>query len=266
MTGAARIAVERRGATSFIAELASCDPVGLRPLPPNGALARVALVQTSACLVAGDDVATEVRVGPGASLEIVELSATMAHPVPATRPGIRQVATVEVGAGGRLLWLAQPLVLAASTRLYRRLDVVVADGARALLRDIVVFGRSGERPGAATTRVRITRDGRAVLDDAVATADPAVLRSPAVAGSARVLASLTLVGVEAPEPPATGALSLGAQDTTLRCLGPEAVGVRARLATVEGAWRRALLEAGVSGLTPRRVPRRRLASQARPAP
>ncbi len=244
MTAAARIAVERRGGASIIAELAGCDPVGLRPLAPIGALARVAVVQTSACLVAGDDVATEVRVGPGASLEIVELSATLAHPVPAARPSIRQVMRVDVGAGGRLLWLAQPLVLAAHTRLQRRLDVATATGARVLLRDTVVFGRHDEGPGAATTRVRITRDGGAVLDDAVATADQAVLRSPAVAGAARVLASLTLVGVGAPEPLPTGALRLGAQDTTLRCLGPEAVAVAARLATVETEWHRALLGAG----------------------
>lgn len=245
MTRASRIAVERRGEASIIADLASCDPIGLRPLAPSGALARIALVQTSACLATGDDVAMDIRVGPGASLEIVELSATLAHPVPATRPPIRHVVQVDVGAAGRLLWLAQPLVLAAHTRLHRRLDVATAPDSRALLRETVVFGRSGEGPGAATTRVRITRDGRAVLDDALSTADPAVLRSTAVAGPARVLASLTLVGVGPPEPLAAGALRLGAQDTTLRRLGPDAVGVHAGLAPVESSWRQALLEAGV---------------------
>lgn len=79
------------------------------------------------------------------------------------------------------------------------------------------------------------------MDDALATEDRAVLRSPVVAGAARVVAALTLVGVAAPEPLAAGALRLGAQDTTLRCLGAVAVDVRARLAPVERAWRRALL-------------------------
>lgn len=241
MTQAARVGVERRGAGSIIAELGSRAPVGLRPLPPIGRLARVALVQTSACLVGGDDVEMQVRVGPGASLEIIELSATLAHPVSAAMAAIRHSVEVEVCAGGRLLWLAQPLVLAAHTRMHRRLDVAVAGDSRILLGETVVFGREGEQPGAATTRMRITRDGRAVLDDSVATEDRAVLRSAAVTGAARVLASLTLVGVEAPEPPASGALRLGAQDTILRCLGPAAAGVHARLATVERSWRSALL-------------------------
>ncbi len=218
-------------------ELDSRAPVGLRVLRAAGTVARVALVQTSACLVAGDDVALEVRVGAGASLELVELSATVAHPVPASRPEIRQATGVEVDAGGRLLWLAEPLVLAAATRLHRRLDVATAPGARVLLGETVVLGREGERPGAATTRVRITREGRAVLDDELATGDLGVLRSPVVAGEARVCAALTLVGVEAPEPLAAGALRLGRLDTTLRCLGARAVDVQARLAPVARAWR-----------------------------
>lgn len=233
--------VAPRGETSVICELASCAPVGLRPLAPVGALARVALVQTSACLVAGDDVAIEVEVGPGASLEIVELSATLAHPVPAARPGITQAARIEVGAGGRLLWLARPLILAAGTRLQRRADVAMAHGARALLGDTVIFGREGEGPGVATLRVRITRDGRAVLADAVATGDPAVLRSAAVAGRAHVLAALTLAGLAAPEPAPAGALRLGERDTTLRDLGDSVVDMHARLAPVVRAWRAALL-------------------------
>lgn len=239
----ARIVVERRDGASVVTVLDSRAPVGLRPLGPPGATARVALVQTSACLVAGDDVALDVRVGPGASLELVELSATVSHPVPAGRPAITQATRAGVDAGGRLLWLAEPLVIAAGTRLRRRLDVAAAPGARVLLGDTVVLGRDGERPGAATSRVRITRDGRAVLDDELATADPGVLRSPVVAGDARVCAALTLAGVAAPQPLPPGALRLGAQDTTLRCLGAGAADVHARVATVVTAWRRALSSA-----------------------
>lgn len=240
MTRSACLTVARRGAASVITELASRAPVGLRPLAPAGTRARVAVVQTSACLVAGDDVVLEVRVGPGASLEIVELSATLAHPVTAKLPAIRQTIRVEVGADGRLLWLAEPLILAAATRMHRRLDVTTATGSRALLGESVVLGRDGEHPGAATTRLRITRDGRAVLDDSLRTDDAAVLRCDAVVGTARVCASLTLVGVDAPDPLPAGALRLEAQGTTLRCLGAGAVEVRARLAPVASAWGRVL--------------------------
>lgn len=243
MTPPARIVVERRAGASVVTVLDSRAPVGLRPLGQYGASARVAVVQTSACLVGGDNVALEVRVGTGASLELVELSATLAHPVAVDRPGIRQATRVEVGAGGRLLWLAEPLVIAAGTRLHRRLDVVTAPGARVLLGETVVLGRDGERPGAATSRVRITREGRAVLDDELATGDSGVLRSPVVAGEARVCAALTLAGVAAPEPLPAGALRLGAQDTTLRCLGSGAADVHVRVAAVATAWRRVLSRA-----------------------
>jgi len=243
LTPAARIAVERRGETSVIAELSSSAPVGLRPLSPVGPLARVALVQTSACLAAGDDVAMQVRVGPGASLEIVEISATLAHPVPATRTPIAQMVQVDLSTGARLLWLAEPLVLAAGTRMRRRLNVATATSSRALLGETVVFGRDGEEAGDARTRVRITRDARAVLDEGLATGDPAVLHSAAVAGAARVCAALTLVGVDPPQPLAAGALRLGPQDTTFRCLGSEAADTHARCATVASSWRRALLRA-----------------------
>lgn len=157
----ARIVVAQRAGVSAVVELDSRAPVGLRPLAVEGdrTVARVAIVQTSGSLVVGDDVALDVHVGPAAALELVELSATLAHPVQAEQPGIHQSVRARVGDGGWLVWLGEPLILAAGTRLARDVGIDLAGGARVLLGETIVFGRDGEDAGTAHCRTRIVRDG-----------------------------------------------------------------------------------------------------------
>lgn len=239
---AARIVVTRRAGASVVVELESRTPVGLRPLNRGGAVARVAVLQTSGGLAAGDDVALDVCVGPGAALVLVELSATLAHPVRAAQPGIRQLVRARVGDGGRLVWLGEPLILAAGTHLARRVGIDLAGSARVLLGETVVFGRDREDAGTAHCRTRIVRDSRPLLDETLVTGDESILRSAAVAGAARVGAALTLAGVAPPLPLPAAAMALGERDTTLRVLATDAVDAAARLAAVADAWGGALAD------------------------
>ncbi|MDQ3632630.1 MAG: urease accessory protein UreD, partial [Actinomycetota bacterium] len=110
--------------------LCSHPPLAFRPLPASGATARVALLQSAACLVEGDDVHLSVAVGPGAALEVVELSATLAHPV--GEGSVRLGTDARVAAGGRLIWCEQPLIVAAGTDLEREVRLALAGDARAL--------------------------------------------------------------------------------------------------------------------------------------
>lgn len=234
----ARVVVARRAGVNVVVELDSRAPVGLRPLQSRDdrAPARVAIVQIAGGLAGGDDVRLDVQVGAGATLELVELSATLAHPVAAPRPAIHQAVRIHVGAGGRLQWLAEPLILSAGTRLARHVGLDLEDGGRALLGETVVLGRDGEAPGQARCRTRIIRDGRPIFDDTVVTGDDTVSQSAAVIGAARVCAALTLVGVAPPLPLPAGAMSLTGRDTTLRVLAGETVDSSARLAVVADAW------------------------------
>ncbi|WP_418606077.1 urease accessory protein UreD [Georgenia sp. SUBG003] len=119
-----------------------------RVLGGDGAGARVGLVATRALLLGGDHVSIDVRVGAGAWLEIVETAGTVAFDAGGT-PSSWSV-TVTLEAGARLEWEALPFVVADGADVTRSTRVMLDDGARALLRETVVLGRTGgaRRPGA----------------------------------------------------------------------------------------------------------------------
>ena len=220
--------------------LRSHPPLALRPLPESGAIARVAIVQSAACLVEGDDVRLSVTVGPGAALEVVELSATLAHPV--AERAVRLRTDVQIGAGGRLVWCEQPLIVAARTDLEREVRLTLAGDARALHGEALVLGRDGEEPGRARSRLRVTRDGTAVLDESLALGAGTAWASPAVLGSARAVIGLTLLGVPTGSvalPP--DALVLAGGDVALRRLAPIRRLGSGDLTRVGAAWTAAVL-------------------------
>ncbi|MDQ3632626.1 MAG: urease accessory protein UreD [Actinomycetota bacterium] len=241
-TATLRLEVVRRGAKSVVRVLRSHPPLAFRPLPAWGATARVALVQSAACLVEGDDVRLSVAVGPGAALEVVELSATLAHPV--GEGAVRMHTDVRVAAGGRLVWCEQPLIVAAGTDVVREVRLALAGDARALHGDALVLGREDEQPGRARCRLRITRDGTAVLDETLSLGPGTAWASPAVLGSARSVTGLTLLGV----PPGSvalppDALTLAGGDAALRRVADERRLGSGDLAQVRARWAAAVLSA-----------------------
>jgi urease accessory protein len=223
----ARLRIERDGDRSVVAALVSAAPIGLRPLAGRDVVARVAVLQTAACLVAGDDVALLVEVGEGAALDLRDISATLAHPVPPGTAPIRQRIVLRAAAGARVVWAEQPLVVAAGTALERITRLELATGAVVLHRETLVLGRHGEEPGAARVRLRAERDGRPVLDDGLDTGELAALRSPAVLGAARAVGSLALLGAPPPAGLPDGAFALGPLDTLLRVPAASALALAA---------------------------------------
>jgi len=237
-----RLEVVRRGATSAARVLRSRPPLALRPLPSSGATARVAVVQSAASLVDGDDLRLSVVVGPGAALEVVELSATLAHPV-AERP-VRIRADVEIGPGGRLVWCERPLIVAAGTDLVREVRLALAGNARALHGEALVLGRDGEDPGHARSRLRVTRGEAPVLDETLVLGPGTASASPAVLGSARTVTGMTLLGVAPGSvalPP--DALVLAGGDVAWRRLSPDRRLGSGDLERVRKDWTAAVLGA-----------------------
>lgn len=110
---------------------------------------------------------------------------------------------IDLGADARLDWLPQEQILYDGARLSRRIDVAMADTARLLMVESVVFGRlaMGERAVSGLLRDvwRIRRGGRLVLAEEVrldgAIAD--ILDRPACGGGARALATVLLVAPDA---------------------------------------------------------------------
>jgi urease accessory protein len=231
---AVTIAAERRGARTVLRRLAGTEPWHPRPLAPAaGGVARVALVQSRASILGGDEVVLEVALGPGARLELVELGATVAHHARDRGPARLDVA-LDLAGDAALVWSAQPLVAAAGCALERRCLVTLAAGARALLRDTLVLGRAREEPGAVRSRLRALHDGRPLLDEELDTTR--ALRSPVVAGGARVLDGLTLLGVADPEPP-RNVMTLARPGALWRGAGDDAAALERAAAPLAERWR-----------------------------
>jgi urease accessory protein len=174
-------------------------------------------------LVGGDDVSVDVSAGPGAVLVLRDISGTLAHPMGDDGPGARQVLHVRVADGGRVVIAEEPLVIAAAARLRREVRIALDGDARVLHRDTLVLGRHGERGGAVVAHTRVERDGRAVLDDTFdSTIGEAALRSAAVLGGARVLATLALFAPDDLGGRPTDAFELAQGDALVRRLARRA--------------------------------------------
>jgi urease accessory protein len=73
-----------------------------------------------------------------------------------------------IGEGGALSWSPQPLIAARGARHRTVTRVELAADARLIWREELVLGRDGEDPGSISTRLRVLRDGRVLLDHEVA--------------------------------------------------------------------------------------------------
>jgi len=229
----------------MVTELAGTEPWRPRVLGVAGGLARVALVQSRASLLGGDDVALAIDLDADCALEIVELGATVAHHARGGPPA-RLSARVRLGPRARLVWLGQPLIAAAGCSVLRSTRIELEAGAGVLLREALVLGRAGEEPGRARAHTQISLEGRPVVEETFDTQPIWLLRSSVVAGGAGMIDALTLGGLRDPDPPA-GALQAHEPATLWRSVGP----ARAGLVDADGGltrrWRGLLLSGGVAG-------------------
>lgn len=202
----------------------------------GGPTLRIALVQTAAALLSGDRIRIDVRLGSGAAVELREVAGLVAHDVrrgPAARLDIR----ITLGAGARLWWAAEPLVLAGGCALLRRTTIYLEEGAAVLLRDRIVLGRVGEAPGRLRSCLAVRRLGVPLHVEDLDTGDLALLRSTAVLGDAAALDTLALYGTRAPD---AAALQLAGPGSVRPCPAPSAAAaervIGPALATWHGAW------------------------------
>jgi urease accessory protein len=226
--------VERDGGRSVLAGLSARPPLRAYVLS-GGDDVRVAVLQSAAMLLAGDEVVVQAEVEEGAGLELIELASTIAHSVRGGA-GQRQRVEARVASGGRLVVREEPLIAGTGCDLEREVRVELSDGAAVLWRETIVLGRHGEDPGRVRARLRAEHGGRALLDEQLDTHPLDVLRSALVAGRARVVGTVALLGLRDPDPPSTSVLELAGPGSLARALG-DAVQVRQLLDPLEGRWR-----------------------------
>ncbi|MEI7056589.1 urease accessory protein UreD [Nocardioides sp. CCNWLW239] len=169
----------------------------LRPmlLASDARSARISLVPDGAMLLAGDQVTVEVEVGEGASLTLVEPAGTVAYDMDGGRAS--WAVRISLAAGATLVWAGEPFVVSAGADVTRDTRVTLAPGARLALRESLVLGRHGERPGrVSTTWSAHEHDGRPLLVESLDLGASSL--APGLLGRHRVLASVTVLGRDIP--------------------------------------------------------------------
>ena len=194
--------------------------------------------------VGGDELILRIDVGAGAFLRVRTAAASIALPGLDGLESVLRV-SVSVGAGGRLEYLPEPVVVTAGARHATVVSVTLAAGASLLLRDELLLGRHGEAGGAARSVLRADYAGRPLLRQSLSVSgtDPASL-GPAVLAGHRGVGTLLVVnpgegcaagsaGVAGPGPadtdPEVAVMPLAGPGVLVTALANDAVTLRRRL-------------------------------------
>jgi urease accessory protein len=159
-------APDGRGGTA-LPLLTGDGPLALRRTRSTGpeadAQAHVTVVGAMSAPLGGDRLAIEAVVEPGAALRVTSAAATVSLP---GRTGERAYYDVRltVGEDATLHWLPEPVIAATGSDLRMTTTVELAPGARLVLREEQILGRSGEQPGRLTTRLTVRLAGRPLHD------------------------------------------------------------------------------------------------------
>jgi urease accessory protein len=180
------------------------------PGPASGELEAV-IVNTAGGVAGGDRFTLGVTVEPRARLVVTTAAAEKVYRTLA--PDATIDVKLDVAAAASLAWLPQETILFDRARLKRAIDIDLADDARLVLAEAIVFGRSGMGEavddGFLFDRWRVRRGGRLIhaealqLDGAVASK----LAQPAVANGG--IAVATVLVVPGDEGTAAGVRALG---------------------------------------------------------
>lgn len=202
--GELALSLKRRGESSVLDDLRQVGCLKLRfPRVVPGEWAMAVMLNTSGGVAGGDRLSGDFELQAGTRATITAQAAERFYrALPGSDPAMVRN-RVLVAAGACAEWLPQETILFDRCVVDRRLDVELADDARFLAVELLVFGRAamGEQVGQAWLRdgIRIRRDGRWLLHELVRLDGEvdAALRRPAIAGGARAMATLVHVAPDA---------------------------------------------------------------------
>ncbi|WP_375255169.1 urease accessory protein UreD, partial [Yoonia sp.] len=128
------------------------------------------LINTSGGVTGGDRIDMAGSVGAGSAMTLTTQAAERAYRAQPDQTG-RITTRISVGEDATLCWLPQEIILFDGCNLSRKLKVDLAVGARALIVEPVVFGRTamGETltDAAFRDRIAISRGGAPIYSDGV---------------------------------------------------------------------------------------------------
>jgi urease accessory protein len=166
--------------------------------PRNGAPElQAVLVNTAGGMAGGDGFDIKIAVGEQAGLVVTTTAAEKVYR--SLGPDTTVDVKIDVAAGASLSWLPQETILFDRARLVRRIELDLADTARVVLAEALVFGRTGMgegvKQGCLIDQWRVRRAGRLVhaeglrLDGAISDK----LAQPAIAKAGVAIATVLLV-------------------------------------------------------------------------
>lgn len=195
MRARARLVIAGVGAGSYAADVHCEVPFAIRR-----AAGRFLVVASAAAPVGGDDLEIDISVGAGATADVGTAAATLVWP--GTVPS-RQVARLTVADGGHLDWRPEPTVSVAGSDHVAHTVVELTAGATCRIVEEFALGRAGEPSGRLATRLRVVRDGVALIDHGEMFG-PTIAGAGSVArvGPARHVFAEVVVGPRPPAPQA----------------------------------------------------------------
>jgi urease accessory protein len=98
------------------------------------------LVNTAGGIVGGDEISTEIALGPGAAATVTTQAAEKLYR--SLGPDARISNRLSLATGALLEWLPQEAILFEGARLRRRLEIELAEDARLIAAETVLFGRT----------------------------------------------------------------------------------------------------------------------------
>ncbi|WP_333773412.1 urease accessory protein UreD [Streptomyces sp. IBSBF 3136] len=209
VTAHARIVAraDGRGGTA-LPVLDGDGPLALRRTRGSGDEARVMVVGAMSGPLGGDRFALDARVEECARLRVGSAAATIALPGQA-KGDARYDVRLDVADGAELCWLPEQLISARNSDLRVTTRAEVGAGARLVLREEQVLGRTGEQSGRLVSRLTVRVAGRTVLDQQLSCGPgaPGGWDGPAVLAGHRSVGQLVVVRPEfADRPVAAGML------------------------------------------------------------
>ena len=198
--GTVRARFSKEGGRSHLAR--HFEEGGLRLRCPRAAGAcEGVLINTAGGMAGGDSATYEFEIAAGADVTLTTQSAEKIYRADSGPSTVHVTLTLEAGASAE--WLPQETILFDRSRLARRLDVAMADGASLTLLETLVFGRlamdEAVRAGDLHDSWRIRRAGKLVMADELRLDGDmsALLDRPALGKGARACATFVHVSPDA---------------------------------------------------------------------
>ncbi|QTD97062.1 Urease accessory protein UreD [Streptomyces cyanogenus] len=172
-------------------------PLALRRTRSTGPGTKVMIVGAMSGPLGGDRFTLSARVEEGARLHVGSAAATLALPGQ-TKGEARYDVRLDVAGGAELHWLPEQLISVEGSDLYVATRAELGAGARLVLREEQVLGRTGEQPGRLTSRLTVRVAGRTVLDQELSCGPgaPGGWDGPAVLAGYRAVGQLVVVREE----------------------------------------------------------------------